>query len=329
MPRSPRVPRTYDLGFEVEPTPAPPISPLFASATGAAPPPGEIGLDRLLNNPYQPDDRGDAEAVAELAAVIERQGFHGKLLGRPAPGRPGYYELAFGHQRREAARQAGLVSVPVELQDLTNREMAEQIVTENIHRQDLSAYQEAQTYRVMKTALGMTDAEIARAVGKGRLYVTKRLGLLRAPADVQSLVREVPESFSAAEQLKQIDDSALREELIAGFRAGNLTTHDIAEARRTGLSMPVTPAPANAVPRPVTPAGRHEVDSPPDADEQAARSGLLKLNTAAESLLRWGRQAQQRPVAVSAREYAKLCEIRTQVAALISAHRPLDSEPDV
>ncbi len=298
----------------------------------------EIALDRLENNPYQPVDRGDPASVAELAAVIGEQGFQGVVSARPHPDKPGYYQLAWGHQRRDAAGLAGLTTIPVQVREFSDQEMAELIVTENVQRQDLTPMQEADLYRLIQTIWSLTQEEIGLRVGKDRVYVAKRLALLGAPADVQQLLRAKPDSLRAAENLKQIGDPDQRAELIAGFQAGTITTNDIVTARqapsphlagaRIRPEARIADAPALASPHsPETGAPPAPVSHPAADSEEAARarSGLLKLSTAAESLTRYEQQAAERGK-ISLREYTKLCELQVQVERIYRRYSPQDAE---
>jgi len=302
---------TPDLGFLKTTTggAAPGGSTLFAAGTGGSPPTGDLPITVLDDNPYQPAHRGDPTAVAELAEVIGQQGFHGELLARPHPTQPGRYQLAFGHQRRDAARQAGLRSVPVEVRELTDPDMAAIVVTENIHRQDLDPLQEAAVYRVLQTVFGLTHEQIAEQAGKERSYITKRLGLLNAPADVQALVRDKPDSLRAAGDLKQITDPATRSELIDGLRDGRLTTNDIAVARRRPAANPDPPA------------ADHPVSAAGPAGDPAQRARLLKLTTALESVMRYREQTTSLAGDISAPEWTKLIELQAQVEHLVLLYR--------
>jgi len=170
---------------------------LFAASVGEGETPLALALTALADNPFQPRDQIDPGALAELASVIAAQGFQGVLVARPHPQQAATYQLAFGHRRREAARLAGLSTLPVLVRDLTNEEMVEIAITENIQREDLSPWMEARTYGLMDQELGYTHEQIATAVGKKRGYVENRLRLLRAPADVQALVADKPDTLRA------------------------------------------------------------------------------------------------------------------------------------
>ena len=186
-----------------------------------------IKIDRLLNNPYQPRDDMREDTIGELSQVIKAQGFQGVLIARPHPSLSGSYELTAGHRRREAARRAGLSTLPVVVRDLTDEEMVTLAVTENIQREDLSPLEEGKIYLMMSQEMGYTQEQIAREVGKKRGYVENRIRVARAPKDVQALVQAKPDSIRAVANLIKLKDEQDRAEIIDGMLSGELTVEDL------------------------------------------------------------------------------------------------------
>ncbi len=224
MPKQRRAP---DVSFFDEgPLPAPAtarISKLFAGGSSEETPPQRLPIPQLLDNPFQPRQAIDPSSIAELAGVIKAQGFQGTLVARPHPSQPEMYELAFGHRRREAARHAGLTSLPVIVQRLTNEDMITLAITENIQRSDLTPLEEGDTYQLMIDQLRYTQEQIAQEIGKDRGYVVNRLRVARAPEDVRALVAAKPDTLRAVAYLLKVHDPARRAELIAQLRSGMLT----------------------------------------------------------------------------------------------------------
>jgi ParB/RepB/Spo0J family partition protein len=287
---------------------------LFAGGASDLPPAQPIKIELLENNPYQPRDASDPEALAELSAVIAAQGFQGALVARPDPKQAGRYQIAFGHRRREAARAAGLSTVPVMVRDLTDEEMVESAVSENIRREDLTPLMEARTFGLMEKELGYTHEQIAQAIGKKRGYIENRLRLLRAPADVQALVAEKPDTIRAVANLIKVRDPAVRAELIAGLRAGTLKTDDLPGLVEERLAPAAPPAPASA------PASRRRAGTPDEPQERAsARVGRGKLANAIRTLRTYRELALDRTV-LSIEEYAALSELRELLDALFTEH---------
>ena len=160
-----------------------------------------ISIDRLLDNPYQPRLEANDESINELSGVIKSQGFQGVLMARPDPDRHGHYQITAGHRRREAARRAGLSTLPVVLRDLTDEEMVTLAITENIQREDLSPLEEGKIYILMNDEMGYTHEQIAREVGRKRGYIENRIRVARAPGDIQALIQAKPDSIRAVASL--------------------------------------------------------------------------------------------------------------------------------
>lgn len=303
-----------DVSFLETPRPTPAARPstLFTTGASDSAPAREIAVERLHDNPYQPRQTMNADELEQLAEVIGAQGFQGVLVGRPHPTAPGMIQLAFGHRRREAARRAGLATIPVQVRDLDDRDMVEMAVTENIQRADLTALDEGRTYELMQVQFGLTQEEVAARVGKTRGYVADRLRLAHAPADVQAFLEEKPDSLRAAATLVQIADPLLRAELMEGMRTGRLTTNDLPQARRTltdgAGGDAVEPDPSDA--------------SAADPQHRArVRADNLRLETAIQSLTAFERRAAARG-SISLQEFTNLARVRTLVEALYVTYSP-------
>jgi ParB family chromosome partitioning protein len=186
-----------------------------------------VPIDRLLNNPYQPRMDANDDALNELAQVIGSQGFQGVLVARPDPVNAGFYQLTAGHRRREAAKRAGLSTLPVVVRDFTNEEMATIAITENIQREDLTPLEEGKIFLLMAEEMGYTHEQVAREIGRKRGYVENRIRVARAPLDVQALVTVKPDSIRAVANLIKVKDEADRMEMIDGLLSGKLTVEDL------------------------------------------------------------------------------------------------------
>ena len=138
-------------------------------------------------NPYQPRKHFDEAKLAELARSVEQHGILQPLIVRPADGE---YELVAGERRLRAAKIAGLPRVPVVIRSLTDREMMEIALIENLQRQDLNPLEEAQAYRRLMEEYNYTQEQLAERVGKSRSAVANTLRLLVLHPDVRSFVAE-------------------------------------------------------------------------------------------------------------------------------------------
>lgn len=228
MPK--RATSPLDLGFDSEPNQTPSLTRLFAASTAKESEMQRatmIELDRLADNPFQPRLDMDKQGLEELAHVIKLQGFQGVLVARPVSEREGYYQLTAGHRRREAARRAGLRVLPVVVQELSDEEMVVRAITENIQREDLSPLEEGKIYLLMSEEMSYTYRQIAKEVGKTVSYVRNRLGVARAPEDVQNLVQKKPDTLRAVIYLSKVEDAGARTEIIEQILAGSLATDDL------------------------------------------------------------------------------------------------------
>jgi ParB family chromosome partitioning protein len=109
------------------------------------------------------------------------------IIARPDP--QGGYEIVAGERRWRAAQKASLHTVPVIVRDLSDQEVAEFAVIENVQRQDLNPIEEASGYHELIERFGYTQEDVADTIGKSRSHLTNTLRLLKLPAGVQALVR--------------------------------------------------------------------------------------------------------------------------------------------
>jgi ParB/RepB/Spo0J family partition protein len=158
---------------------------------------------------------------------MQQLGFFGTLLARPAPEGGQGYEIAYGERRLRAAAMAGLAQIPVYVRELSDQQMLEIAMAENILRADLNPLEEAQGLEEMRRTFGLSIRELAVRLGKGKGYVEKRLFLLRAPDDVREMIARHPETVRAARPLASIDDVELRAQLIEEVASGRLSSDDI------------------------------------------------------------------------------------------------------
>ena len=188
-----------------------------------------IPLDAIQPNPFQPRQDFDPQNLAELAAGIRAHGFLGTLLARPAPNWPETYQLAYGERRWRAARLAGLPAVPVIVRPISDQEMLEIAITENVLRADLNPLEEAEGYQQMMKLFGYSERKLAERVGKTRSYIQHRLRILRAPVEVRELVRDRPDTLRYVAPLMAVADPQIRAVLVAEIRRGHLISDDIPE----------------------------------------------------------------------------------------------------
>ena len=150
--------------------------------------PRSCGLEEILPNRLQPRRVFREETLAELARSIEAQGILEPLLVRPLPedardaGTAGVvWELIVGERRWRAAQQAGLKRVPIVVRRMTDQEVLEAALVENLLRDDLTSVEEADGYQRLLETTGMTQDELAKRLGRDRSHVANTVRLLKLP----------------------------------------------------------------------------------------------------------------------------------------------------
>ena len=168
---------------------------LEALIPGAAsleqPQPGErvldVPTDAVEANPYQPRKHFDDERLKELADSIRADGVLQPVVVRR---KGATYELIMGERRLQAARLAGVPTIPVVVRDVRDADALRLAIVENIQRENLNAIEEAQAYRRLISEFGMSQADVAGMVSKDRSSVANTLRLLNLPPDVQRMVED-------------------------------------------------------------------------------------------------------------------------------------------
>ena len=149
-----------------------------------------IAIHQLERNPDQPRKYFDKEKLAELTQSIKDKGVLQPILVRPLPSRSSkseaHYQIVAGERRWQAALKAKLDSMPVLIRELSDQDVLEIGVVENVQRADLNPIEEALAYKALSDQFKRTQDDIAQAVGKSRPHVTNMLRLLTLPKRAQS-----------------------------------------------------------------------------------------------------------------------------------------------
>lgn len=145
-----------------------------------------LPIEFLERNTDQPRYHFDEAALEELSLSIREKGLLQPILVRETG--PDKYQIVAGERRWRAAQIAGIHEVPVVVRDLTDAEVLEVAIVENIQREDLSAIEEAAGYNKLIEEFGHTQEVLAKIVGKSRSHITNLLRLLKLPQKVRELV---------------------------------------------------------------------------------------------------------------------------------------------
>ena len=147
-----------------------------------------VPIEKIHPNPDQPRRNFDADDLNDLAESIRSKGIIQPLVVRSHPNRVGDFEIVAGERRWRASQIAQLHTLPVVVRELSDSDMLEIAIIENIQRTDLNAIEEAIGYRQLMDKFGHTQEQIAVALGKSRPQIANNLRLLGLPEDVQALV---------------------------------------------------------------------------------------------------------------------------------------------
>ncbi|MFD2658088.1 ParB/RepB/Spo0J family partition protein [Gracilibacillus thailandensis] len=141
----------------------------------------EVELSKCRPNPYQPRKVFEADAIEELKESVLQHGILQPLIVRKSIRG---YEIVVGERRFRAAKEANLDTIPVIIKDLTDEQMMELALLENIQREDLTPIEEATAYDRLINELGTTQDQLAKRLGKSRSHIANLVRLLSLPEEV-------------------------------------------------------------------------------------------------------------------------------------------------
>lgn len=147
----------------------------------------QIAVDKLVANPFQPRKLFQDEALEELAQSIKEHGIIQPIIARKK-GRK--YEIIAGERRWRAAKLAGLEEIAVLVKEMTEQQMMEVAILENLQREDLTPIEEAEAYSSLIEQLNFTQEDLANRLGKSRPHIANHIRLLQLPEEVRALVND-------------------------------------------------------------------------------------------------------------------------------------------
>jgi ParB family chromosome partitioning protein len=176
----------------------------------------DVPIDKVFANPDQPRRTFVEKDLEDLTASIAEKGVIQPLIVRPDPNNLGGYQIVAGERRWRAAQRAKLHSIPVLIRELTDTEVLELAIIENIQRADLNAMEEAMGYRQLMDKFGHTQEKMAEALGKSRSHIANLLRLLNLPLEVQEYLQNGQISAGHARALVPANDPvALAREIMS------------------------------------------------------------------------------------------------------------------
>lgn len=183
-----------------------------------------VNITKVEPNREQPRKNFDEDALEELADSIKQFGLLQPILVQD---RKTYYEIIAGERRWRAAKKAGLKEVPVIIKNLTDQEIVEIALIENIQREDLNPIEEAQAYKRLLTEFNLKQDEVAERVAKSRTAVTNSMRLLKLCDDVQQMIIDGMISTGHARALISIEDSEQQYQIAQQIFDEKLSVRDV------------------------------------------------------------------------------------------------------
>lgn len=146
----------------------------------------QIPLKLIKPNPYQPRKVFDEEKLADLADSVRQYGILQPIVLRETV--KGYH-IVVGERRYRAAQLVDLENIPATVQTMSDEEMMELAIIENLQREDLSAIEEAESYKALMTDLNLTQQQVAKRLSKSRPYIANMLRLLNLPKSIAQMIQ--------------------------------------------------------------------------------------------------------------------------------------------
>ena len=183
-----------------------------------------LRLDDILPNRFQPRENFDQKDLEELSDSIKEHGIIQPVIVRQVGDK---YELIAGERRTKASALAGLTTIPAIVRNMDDKESAKISLLENLQRRNLSAIEEARTYKRIKELDNMTQEELAKTLGKSQPAIANKLRLLSLPEEVQDALIKNQISERHARSLLNVKDKATQLNLLDRIRNERLTVREL------------------------------------------------------------------------------------------------------
>lgn len=186
-----------------------------------------IPVGHIIPNRFQPRRNFDESALAELAESIKERGLLQPISVWKDAGAE-HYELIAGERRLRATKLAGLVEIEaIVKKNLDDEQKLGLSLIENIQREDLNAVDTALAYRQLMQTFSVSQADIAKRVGKSRGAVSNTLRLLELDEDIRQGIQAGVISEGHARALISIPDSSKRREFYQRIMSEKLSVRDV------------------------------------------------------------------------------------------------------
>ena len=190
----------------------------------------KIPIQLVRPNPYQPRRTFSEQSIEELSRSIQRYGLIQPIVVRKI--NPTHYELIAGERRLRASKRAGLLEIEAIVQRVGEQDSAVMALIENLQRENLHFFDEAEAYRNLLLEHGLSQEDLARKIGKNQSTVANKLRILRLAPEVKTSIMIHRLTERHARTLLRIADPSLQLKLIEQIRRENLSvkaTEDLVE----------------------------------------------------------------------------------------------------
>lgn len=191
-----------------------------------------LAVDAIVPNPHQPRQAFDEQALAQLAESIQRDGLMQPIVVRADPHHEGQYQLVAGERRWRAAQLAELPQLPALVRDLSDQQIAEWALVENLQREDLDPIERARAFRHLVDQFGLTHDQVASRVGVNRVSVSNLLRILDLETDIQGAVRRGDLTLGHAKVLLAVENPKQQARLGQRAVSAGWTVRKLEEAVR-------------------------------------------------------------------------------------------------
>ncbi len=183
-----------------------------------------LRLDDILPNRFQPREVFDETGLEELADSIKEHGVIQPIIVRQIGDK---YELIAGERRSKASAMAGLTTIPAIIKNMDDKESAKVSLLENLQRKNLSAIEEARTYKRILELENLTQEDLAKTMGKSQPMIANKLRLLSLPEEVQDALIKNQISERHARSLLNVKDKQTQLMLLDRIRNERLTVREL------------------------------------------------------------------------------------------------------
>jgi ParB family chromosome partitioning protein len=183
----------------------------------------EIYIDLIRPNPYQPRKHFDSYQLEELAKSINIYGVLQPIIVRK---NGNYYDLIAGERRLRACQNLGYKTIPAVVRSMSDRDIAEIALIENLQREDLNYFEEAEGYKKLIQEFNLTQEEVALRVGKSQSTIANKIRLLKLPHEVRLNIMLDVITERHARALLKLPDTASQLAVLREIYTNNLNVKD-------------------------------------------------------------------------------------------------------